>query len=493
MVARFARVFGNHLPVHRHCTSVKWPYTAAGMNRKPLYQQLYFWVLIGMLLGVLVGYFCPAANPLRLHLFGTDFSFDGTKLKPLSDAFIRLIRMMIAPIIFTTVVTGIAGMGNLKRLGRIGVKSFIYFEVMTTLALIIGWGVAAVFRPGAGMNVDVATLKTDALRPTLTAAQTHHGIVEFLLNVIPKNIVGAFAEGEILQVLFISVLFGVAMAGIGESNQRVILALEQVSKALMRMIAMIIKLAPFAVFGAMSFTVATLGLKSLQPLAKLMACIYLTCISFVLLCLGLLLRFNGLNIFRFIKYVRDELFIVFGTASSESVLPRMMAKLENLGCSKSLVGLVLPAGYTFNLDGSSVYLTMGALFIAQATKAHLSFGQELAVLVVCLLTSKGAATVVGSAFITLAATLASMKTIPVEGMVLILGVDWFMAQARAMTNMVGNGVATIIVGKWEREFDAAQADRVLNRTPPAPKSKLPTPQMPETPAEAIRDLDRASG
>jgi aerobic C4-dicarboxylate transport protein len=296
-----------------------------------------------------------------------------------------------------------------------------------------------------------------------------------------------------LQVLFFSVLFGIAMAGIGEANQRVILALEQISKALMRMIAIIIKLAPFAVFGAMSFTIAKFGLGSLQSLGKLMVCIYATCVSFVVICLGSLLFVNRINIFKFINYVREELLIVFGTASSESVLPRMMAKLENLGCSKSLVGLVLPAGYTFNLDGSSVYLTMGALFIAQATKAHLSFGQELAVLVVCLLTSKGAATVVGSAFITLAATLASMKTIPVEGMVLILGVDWFMAQARAMTNMVGNGVATIIVGKWEREFDAAQADRVLNRTPPAPKSKLPTPQMPETPAEAIRDLDRASG
>jgi aerobic C4-dicarboxylate transport protein len=256
----------------------------------------------------------------------------------------------------------------------------------------------------------------------------------------------------------------------------------------MRMIAMIIKLAPFAVFGAMSFTVATLGLKSLQPLAKLMTCIYLTCICFVVICLGLLLRFNGISIFKFIKYVREELFIVFGTASSEPVLPRMMTKLEHLGCSKSLVGLVLPAGYTFNLDGSSIYLTMGALFIAQATNTTLSFGQELAVLVVCLLTSKGAATVVGSAFITLAATLSSMKTIPVEGMVLILGVDWFMAQARAMTNMVGNGVATIVIAKWENEFDAIRAHNVLNEPTFIPPEQPPI-QMPATPAEAIRDLE----
>jgi aerobic C4-dicarboxylate transport protein len=451
------------------------------MNRKPFYSQLYFWVLIGMVLGVLVGSFVPEKKPLNFLLFGTAFSFDATKLKPISDAFIRLIRMMIAPIIFTTVVTGIAGMGNLKRLGRIGVKAFIYFEVMTTLALIIGWVVAAVFRPGAGMNIDVAELSTKDIQQTLATAQAHHSIVDFLLNIIPKTVVGAFAEGEILQVLFISVLFGVAMAGIGEANQRVILALEQISKALMRMIGMIIKLAPLAVFAAMSFTIAKFGLDSLKPLAKMMACIYLTCLSFVLLCLGALLRVNGVNIFKFIKYVGEELFIVFGTASSEPVLPRMMAKLEHLGCSKSLVGLVLPAGYTFNLDGSSVYLTMGALFIAQATNTHLTFGQEFAVLIVCLLTSKGAATVVGSAFITLAATLSSLKTIPVEGMVLILGVDWFMAQARAMTNLVGNGVATIVIAKWENEFDAARAKLVLDDVLPEPAASIqPAPTPPAT-------------
>jgi aerobic C4-dicarboxylate transport protein len=436
------------------------------MNRKPFYRQLYFWVFIGMLLGILVGQWAPAKTPLRFNLFGKDFLFAGTDLKPLSDAFIRLIRMMIAPIIFTTVVTGIAGMGNLKRLGRIGVKSFIYFEVMTTLALIIGWVVAKVFRPGAGMNVDVASLDVKVLGSTLAAAQQHHSMVDFVLNIIPETIVGAFAKGEILQVLFISVLFGIAMAGIGEANQRVILALEQVSKALMRMISMIIKLAPLAVLGAMSFTISNWGLESLKHQAKIMACVYLTCVCFVVICLGVLLKLNGVNVFKFVRYVRDELFIVFGTASSEPVLPRMMAKLEHLGCSKSLVGLVLPAGYTFNLDGSSVYLTMGALFIAQATNTPLTFGQEFAVLIVCLITSKGAATVVGSAFITLAATLATMKTIPVEGMVLILGVDWFMAQARAMTNMIGNGAATIIIAKWENEFDAVTAERVLNEPPP---------------------------
>ena len=429
---------------------------------KPFHRQLYFWVLIGMLLGIGVGYLAPAAAPRQFSLLGEELTFAGTDLKPVSDAFIRLIRMMITPIIFTTVVIGIAGMGNLKRLGRIGIKALIYFEVMTTFALILGWGVAALLRPGAGMNVDAAALNVKDIQQTLTVAQQHHGIVAFVLNIIPESIFGAFAKGEILQVLFVSVLFGVAMASLGEANQRIILALQQVSKALMRMIAMIIKLAPLAVFSAMSFTISKWGIDSLVHQARIMACVYGSCIGFIVLCLGVLLRLNGLSIFKFIAYIREELFIVFGTASSEPVLPRMMAKLEHLGCSKSLVGLVLPAGYTMNLDGTSIYLTMGALFIAQATNTSLTFGQEFAVLIVCLITSKGAAAVVGSAFITLAATLASMKTIPVEGMVLVLGVDWFMAQARAMTNLVGNGVATIVIAKWENEFDAPRAQRVLN-------------------------------
>ncbi len=429
---------------------------------KPFHRQLYFWVLIGMLLGIGVGYLAPAAAPRQFSFFGEELTFAGTDLKPVSDAFIRLIRMMITPIIFTTVVIGIAGMGNLKRLGRIGIKALIYFEVMTTLALVLGWGVAALLRPGAGMNVDAAALNVKDIQQTLTVAQQHHGLVAFVLNIIPESIFGAFAKGEILQVLFVSVLFGVAMASLGEANQRIILALQQVSKALMRMIAMIIKLAPLAVFSAMSFTISKWGIDSLVHQARIMACVYGSCIGFIVLCLGVLLRLNGLSIFKFIAYIREELFIVFGTASSEPVLPRMMAKLEHLGCSKSLVGLVLPAGYTMNLDGTSIYLTMGALFIAQATNTSLTFGQEFAVLIVCLITSKGAAAVVGSAFITLAATLASMKTIPVEGMVLVLGVDWFMAQARAMTNLVGNGVATIVIAKWENEFDAPRARRVLN-------------------------------
>ncbi len=438
------------------------------MKQKRFYTHLYFWVLVAVVLGVINGVLFPKF---------------GLQLKPLSDAFIRLIRMMLAPIIFTTVVVGIAGMNSLKRVGRIGLKAVVYFEVMTTLALVLGWVVAKFFQPGAGMNADLSTLNVADLQTTLAAGKAHQSIVEFLLNIIPKTVVGAFAEGEILQVLFFSVLFGMAIAGVGEANRPVIYALDQISKALMRMIAMIIKIAPLAVFGAISFSTAKFGLASLVPLARLMACVYLTCLCFIIVCLGFLLRLNGLSIWKFLRYIRDELFIVFGTASSESVFPRVMAKLENLGCSRPLVGIVVPASYTFNLDGTSIYLTMGALFIAQATNTHLTFTQEAAVLIVCLLTSKGAAAVVGSAFITLAATLSSMHTIPVEGMVLMLGVDWFMAQARAMTNMVGAGVATIVVARWENEFDGARAVAVLN----GDESELP--EVKESPPETGGEVE----
>lgn len=416
------------------------------MTRKPFHSHLYFWVLVGMVLGVLVGGLVPQW---------------GIQLKPLGDGFIRLIRMVIAPLIFTTVVVGMAGMGNLKRVGRIGLKAFLYFEVMTTVALVLGWIMVKVFQPGKDMNAEVGQLNIADLQQTLSAARAHQTVTDFLLNIIPKTIVGAFAEGEILQVLFFSVLFGVAISGLGETNRTIIHALEVVSNALMRMIGMIIKLAPVAVFGAMSFTIAKFGVGSLVSLGKLLSCMYVTCILFVIFCLGTLLRLNGISVWKFLRYLRDELFIVFGTASSESVFPRVLAKLEKLGCSKPLVGLVLPSGYTFNLDGTSIYLTMGALFIAQATNTQLTFGQEFGVLIICLLTSKGAAAVVGGGLITLAATLSSMRTIPVEGMVLILGVDWFMAEARGMTNLVGNAVATVVVARWEKEFDATKAAVVL--------------------------------
>lgn len=432
------------------------------MPRVRIFRQLYFWVLIGMVAGIFVGWSTPAKSPVTFTLFGRAWEFAGTDLKPLSDGFIRMIRMMITPIIFTTVVVGIARMGSLKSLGRIGLKAVIYFQVMTTLALILGWTVADVIQPGVGMNVEVASLNVRDIQHTLTAAQQPHGLAAFVLNIIPETLVSAFARGDILQALFVSVMFGIALASIGESNERVVLVLEQISKALLKMIAFIIKLAPLAVFGAMSFTISRWGLESLLHQAKIVACVWGTCLAFVLIVLGLLLALGGINLFKFLHFVREELFIVFGTASSESVFPRLMTRLEHLGCAKSHVGLALPAGYTFNLQGSCLFLTLGAFFIAQATNTALTFGQQFGLFALCLITSKSAATVVGSAFIVLAATLSSYKTIPVEGMVLIIGVDWLLAQARAMTNMVGNAVATVVIAKWEGAFDAERARQVLN-------------------------------
>jgi aerobic C4-dicarboxylate transport protein len=416
------------------------------MIRKTIFRHLYFQVLIAIVLGALVGYFFP--------------SF-GRELRPLGDGFIKLIRMVVAPIIFTTVVLGIAGMSDLKRVGRIGIKAFVYFEVMTTLALIIGWIVVKTFQPGAGINADVATLNTEKVQAYLTTAKTH-GVVDFLLNIIPTSVVGAFAQGDILQVLFFSVLFGVALGALGEANRPVVYGLEQISNALMKIIGMIVWLAPLAAFGAIAFTIGEFGLKSLVNIGKLMACVYITCLLFVCVLLGSLMRLSGLSLWKFLKYIREEIFIVLGTASSESVLPRMMTKMEKLGCAPPLVRLVLPGGYSFNLDGSCIYLTMGALFIAQATNTHLTFGQELTLLLVCLVTSKGAAGVVGSAFITLAATLSSMHMIPVEGMVLVLGVDRIMSEARAVTNLIGNGVATVVIARWENDLDREKAMQVLN-------------------------------
>ena len=451
------------------------------MKRKPYYRQLYFWVLVGMSLGILVGWLFPASNAAQ-------GKFSATSLQVFSTGFIGLLRMIIAPIIFTMVVVGIAGMTSLKRVGTIGLKAFIYFEVMTTFALILGWTVAKLAQPGAGMNINPAQLDVHELQPTLNRVHTQaSGMADVILHIIPKTLVGAFAEGDILQVLLISVLFGIGLSGIGEANRPIINALEQVSRALMRIISMIIKLAPLAVFGAMSFTISKVGLASLESLGKLLACMFLSCVFFIVICLGLLLRANGLSIWKFLRYIRHELFIVFSAASSEPAFPRMVTRLEHLGCGKPLVRLVLPAGYSFNLDGSSLYITLGALFIAQATNTPLTLGQEFAVLFVSLLTSKGAAAVVGSAFITLTATLTSMKTIPVEGMILILGVDWFLAEMRAMTNLIGNGVATIVMARWEKEFDDNRACAVLSGDLPDPP-ELSEERLPENLEPAPSDI-----
>lgn len=410
------------------------------------HHRLYLWVLGAAVLGVAFGFGFPA---------------QAVAMQPLATGFIKLIRMLIAPIIFTTVVTGVAGMDNLKRAGRIGLKALVYFEVMTTVALILGWAVAGFFHPGAGMNVDAAALNTGDLQSTLAAASANHSVPDLLLNLIPRTFVGAFADGDMLQVLFVSVLFAIGLAQFGQAGRPLVRTLEQVSAVLMRMMSWIIKLAPLAVFGAMSYTIGKFGLASLRPILNLLACLYLSSLFFIVVALGLVLRFFGLSIWKFLRYIRDELVIVYGTGSSESVFPRMIEKMEILGCSKSVVGLVLPAGYSFNLDGSAIYLTMGALFIAQATNTPLTFGQEFTLLGVCLLTSKGVAGVAGAGFIALAATLSSMKMIPVEGLALILGVDFFLTQARGMTNLVGNGVATVALACWEKEFDAARAARVL--------------------------------
>jgi aerobic C4-dicarboxylate transport protein len=447
------------------------------MTRRNIFSHLYTWVLFSIILGALVGKFFP------------DF---GVRLKPLGDGFIKLIRMVVSPIIFTTVVIGIVGLGNLKRVGRIGLKAIVYFEVVTTLALLIGWLVVNWIRPGIGVNADPASLDKKAIQNYVAGAQAQsHGPVEFILNVIPGSMVDAFARGDIIQVLFISLLFGFALLSLGERGRPFVDLLEQLADVLMKIIGFIVKLAPLAAFGAIAFTTAKFGAEALGRQMLLMACVYITCIVFVCGLLGTLLALNGVSLWRFLKFIREEIFITLGTASSESVLPRMMTRLEQLGCAKPVVRFVLPAGYSFNMDGSCIYLTMAAVFIAQATNTPLSMGQQLGIIAICLITSKGAAGVVGSALIVLAATLASLRTIPVEGIVLVLGVDRLMAEARSVTNLIGNGVATILVSKWEGEFDARKAREVLNarQPPPATPPVLvhPPTELASTAAEELRE------
>lgn len=413
---------------------------------KKLHQHLYFQVLTAITLGILLGHFCPDI---------------AVTMKPLGDGFIKLIKMIIAPIIFCTVVAGIAGMQEMDKVGRVGVKALVYFEVVSTLALIIGLLVVHIAKPGVGMNVDVSTLDTLSLTTYTDAAKTH-GVVDFLLNIIPSSVIDAFAKGDILQVLLFSLLFGFSLAAMKETGADVVGFINKISHALFGIVETIMKLAPIGAFGAMAFTIGKYGVASLMPLASLMGSFYLTCMLFIFGVLGLIARFTGFCIFRFIVYIKDELLIVLGTSSSESVLPRIMIKLEKLGCSKSVVGLVIPTGYSFNLDGTSIYLAMAAIFVAQATNTPLTLTQELTLLGVLLLTSKGAAGVTGSGFITLAATLSTVPTIPVAGLALILGIDRFMSEARALTNLIGNGVATIVAAKWENELDEQRLDAELN-------------------------------
>jgi aerobic C4-dicarboxylate transport protein len=417
------------------------------MKGKKIYQHLYFQVLTAIAMGVLLGHFYPDT---------------AEAMKPLGDGFIKLIKMIIAPIIFCTVVTGIAGMEDMKKVGRVGVKALLYFEIVSTLALAIGVLVVSVIQPGAGMNADVSKLDTRALE-TFTAKAQSHGTVDFLINIIPNTVVEAFAKGDILQVLFFSILFGFALSMLGPRGKVVFNLIDEVAHVLFGVVGIIMKAAPIGAFGAMAFTIGKFGLGSLSKLGMLMGSFYLTCLLFIFIVLGAIAKLCGFSIFKFIKYIKEELLIVLGTSSSESVLPRMMAKLENLGCSKSVVGLVIPTGYSFNLDGTSIYLTMAAVFVAQATNTRLTLVQTLTILGVLLLSSKGAAGVTGSGFITLAATFAAVPTIPVAGLALILGVDRFMSEARALTNLIGNGVATMVVSRWERELDKDRMWRVLNK------------------------------
>jgi aerobic C4-dicarboxylate transport protein len=409
----------------------------AAAHHRPWYRHLYAQVLCAIVLGVLLGHFYPSL---------------GAQMKPLGDAFIKLIKMIIAPIIFCTVVHGIASMEDMKKVGRVGLKALVYFEVMTTVALIIGLLVVNIWRPGAGMNIDPAALDTSGIQ-AYTAKAAEQSTVEFFLHVIPTTVVGAFAEGEILQVLFFAVLFAFALHWLGERGKPLLSIIDQAAHVFFGIVGIIMKVAPIGAFGAMAYTIGKYGVGTLVSLGSLMVGFYATCLIFVFVVLGLVARFTGFSILKFIRYIKEELLIVLGTSSSESVLPRMIAKMEVLGCDKSVVGLVIPTGYSFNLDGTCIYLTMAAMFLAQATNTDLSFAQQLGLIGILLLTSKGAAGVTGSGFIVLAATLASIGTVPVASIALILGVDRFMSEARALTNLVGNGVATIVVAKWEGALD----------------------------------------
>jgi aerobic C4-dicarboxylate transport protein len=430
------------------------------MKKKKFYQGLYFQVLVAIALGVLIGYLYPQT---------------GAAMKPLGDAFIKLVKMLIAPIIFCTVVTGIAGMEQMKQVGRAGGLALLYFEVVSTLALVIGLVVVNVVRPGAGMNIDPSTLDTKAIAQ-YTAPGQLQSVTDFLMNIIPTAFVDAFAKGEILQVLLIAVLFGFALHRFGGRTSVVYQAVDGMSHVLFGIIGIIMKVAPIGAFGAMAFTIGKYGLGSLLSLGKLMACFYGTCLLFIVLVQWPIAAFHGFSLWRFIGFIKEELFIVLGTSSSESVLPRMMAKLELLGVQKSIVGLVIPTGYSFNLTGTSIYLSMAAIFIAQATNTPLTLWHQLTLLLVLLLTSKGAAGVTGSGFIVLAATLPSVSQLPVAGLALILGIDRFMSEARALTNLVGNGVATLVVGKWCDALDARALNRHLARPGPGdadePEAKI---------------------
>ena len=444
---------------------------AGSTGKVPLLRRLYVQVLIGLVAGVALGHFYPTV---------------GADMKPLGDGFIKLIKMLLAPVIFATIVVGIARMGDLKEVGKVGAKALVYFEVLSTLALVVGLVVVNIVKPGAGMNVDPATLDGKSIEMYTSAAHTQHtGAVDFILNVIPKTIVGSFADGNVLQILLFAVLFGAALSRIGAPARPFVDMLDMFLNGMFGIVRMVMVLAPIGAFGAIAFTIGKYGVGSLASYGKLILVVYGTCLLFIFVVLGTVARLCRISMRAYLRFIREELLITFGTASTESVLPQMMRKLEKCGCEKTVVGMVLPAGYTFNPDGTAIYLTIGAIFVAQAMNIDLSLTQQLVILGVLMLTSKGSAGVAGAGFVTLAATLGSMHTIPVAGLVLLLGIDRILTEARAVTNLIGNGLATIAIAKWEGAFDEVTWREVTGDTTPLGRE----PQRGRPPVlEPVNDL-----
>ncbi len=414
--------------------------------KKPLYRHLYFQVISAIIFGILLGHFYPSL---------------GEQMKPLGDLFIKLVKLLIAPIIFCTVVHGIAGMNDIKRVGRVGIRSLIYFEVMTTIALVIGLVGMNLMRPGAGLNVDPATLNAAALASYASQAKSLN-FVDYIMHIVPNTFFGAFADGDILQTLFVALLFAFGLHALGEHGRPVVEFIERGTHVFFGMMRIVMYVSPIGAFGAMAFTIGKYGVASLVALAHLLITFYIVCAIFVFGVLGVVAHLTGFSLWKFLRYIREELLLVLGTSSSETALPRLIAKLEVLGCEESVVGLVVPAGWTFNLDGTCISLTTMAIFVAQATNTELSLYQEIALLAVMLLTSKGAAGITGGAFVALAATLSSFNTIPVASLALVLGVYRFISEAVALVNLIGNGVATIVVAKWDGALDERQLQLQLN-------------------------------
>ena len=433
------------------------PAEAAAAPKLPFYRQLYFQVVFAIVVGVLLGYFEPAY---------------GAAMKPFGDAFIKLIKMIIAPVIFLTIVTGIAGMTHLSTVGRVFGKAMAYFLTFSTLALVVGLIVANVFQPGAGMNINVADLDQKAVQGYV--AKSHDmTLTGFVMDIIPKTLISPFIGDNILQVLMVAVLFGVSLAMTGEAGKPILDFLEALQKPIFKLVNIVMKAAPIGAFGAMAFTIGKFGLGSLLNLVELVMTFYITSAIFVLLVLGAVARACGFSVIKLIRYLKEELLLVLGTSSSESALPSLMHKMEHAGCKKSVVGLVVPTGYSFNLDGTNIYMTLAALFIAQATNTELTLGHQIALLLVAMLSSKGAAGVTGAGFITLAATLAVVPEVPVAGMALILGVDRFMSECRSITNFIGNAVATVVVSRWEKGVDMQRLNAVLDGQNVPPLEEAP--------------------